>query len=276
MNKGYDNMSKMSVRNSVNDSTTLDDIVEIVGIPINRISSEDVTNTLVKWALGQQPHHVVTVNPEFVMIGQENKEFLQVLKSASLRIADGIGILWASYLLGKPITERVTGVDTVRSFTKEASKHGVRFFFLGAAPGIAELAADSLRKEYPGLQIVGTYAGTPKVEDEEEICERIKSVHPQVLFVAYGAPIQDLWIARTAHKLKIPVAIGVGGTFDFLAGTAIRAPRWMRRSGLEWLFRLIQEPRRWRRMLRLPRFVIAVFGSIWNRKNLLKGNRIHG
>ena len=273
MNTTYDNISKIIEQNNVDKSTIPNNIVEILGVPINRISSEEVTNILVMWALSDRTHHVVTVNPEFVMIAQQNKEFLTVLQKASLRIADGIGILWASHLLGKPIIERVTGSDTIHSFAKAASKKGIRFFFLGAAQGVAELAADALRKDYPGIEIVGTYAGSPREKEEEEICERIISARPHVLLVAYGAPMQDLWIARTAHKLKIPVAIGVGGTFDFLAKTVKRAPKWMQRFGIEWLFRLIQEPRRWRRMLRLPLFALAVFRSSMSQRNSQKGKQ---
>ncbi len=258
-------------QNNVIESTITNKTIEILGVPINRISAIEVTHTLVAWALSGRTHHVLTVNPEFVMIAQKNKQFLNVLQNASLRIADGIGILWASRFLGTPITERVTGSDTIPSFAKEASKKGIRFFLLGAAPGIAELAAEALRKDYPGIEIVGTFAGSPREEDEDEICTRITSVRPHVLLVAYGAPIQDLWIARTAHKLNIPVAIGVGGTFDFLAKTAKRAPKWMQRYGIEWLFRLVQEPRRWRRMLRLPLFVFAVVQSSMSARNSTKG-----
>jgi N-acetylglucosaminyldiphosphoundecaprenol N-acetyl-beta-D-mannosaminyltransferase len=123
---------------------------------------------------------------------------------------------------------------------------------------VAEKTAAILSAENPGLIIAGTYAGSPSIREEDEICSRIEAAHPHILLVAYGPPRQDLWISRTMPRLRVPVAIGVGGSFDFVAGVAVRAPRWMRSAGLEWLHRLIREPWRWRRMLTLPRFAVAV------------------
>ncbi len=128
----------------------------------------------------------------------------------------------------------------------------------GLAPGVAEQAAARLVEQNPGLQIVGTYAGSPAPDEEDDIIARINASGADILFVAYGAPRQDIWIARNRERLNVQVAMGVGGTFDFIAGIVPRAPRWMRRIALEWLYRLYKQPWRWRRMLRLPRFVWAV------------------
>jgi N-acetylglucosaminyldiphosphoundecaprenol N-acetyl-beta-D-mannosaminyltransferase len=252
----------------MNDSAITKDIVNIIGVPVNRLSFNESISTMLRWAQEPGHHHVVTVNPEFVMIAQKDEAFRNVLWNASLRIPDGIGIVAAAKLLGKPVHERVTGVDTVRTLAREGAKYGLRFFLLGAAPGVAERAAEILCTEYPGLIIAGTYAGSPTLEEEDEICMRIQSAHPHVLLVAYGAPKQDLWIARTAHKLHIPLALGIGGTFDFIAGTMKRAPVWMQKLGIEWLFRLLQEPARWKRMLRLPQFALAVVRSILTGKKI--------
>jgi N-acetylglucosaminyldiphosphoundecaprenol N-acetyl-beta-D-mannosaminyltransferase len=120
---------------------------------------------------------------------------------------------------------------------------------------VADLCAQRLSEQYPNLQIVGTYSGSPDVEEEHQIVALVKQPKPDIVFVAYGAPQQDKWIARNLDRLGVPLAMGVGGAFDFIAGVAVRAPRWMQRLGLEWLHRLYREPWRWRRMLALPRFV---------------------
>jgi N-acetylglucosaminyldiphosphoundecaprenol N-acetyl-beta-D-mannosaminyltransferase len=131
-------------------------------------------------------------------------------------------------------------------------------FLLGAAPGIAEKAGEQLRKRYPHLKIAGTYAGSPHPAEEEEICQRIKNSQAEILLVAYGAPKQELWLSRNLDRLPLRLAMCVGGSFDFLAGITPRAPKWMQVLGIEWLYRLIQEPRRWRRMLALPKFAVLV------------------
>jgi len=207
-------------------------------------------------------HQVVTINPEFVIEAQRNNEFNKVLNNASLGLPDGMGIIWSARFLGQQMKERVAGVDVVWAICKLASESGLRVFFLGAAPGVAEIAASRLKSVYPRLEIAGNFSGSPKLEDEEEICSRIEEAKPDVLMVAFGAPQQDLWIARTASRLKVPVAIGVGGAFDYIAGITKRAPRWLQRAGFEWLFRLIRQPWRWKRMTNLPRFAGKV---VWER-----------
>ncbi|MBN1967050.1 MAG: WecB/TagA/CpsF family glycosyltransferase, partial [Anaerolineae bacterium] len=147
---------------------------------------------------------------------------------------------------------------------------GWRLFLLGAAPGVAERTAAVLECDYPGLQIAGTYAGSPAPQEEEAIIERVNASGADILFVAYGAPRQDDWIARNRERLNVRVAMGVGGSFDFIAGVVPRAPRWMQQIGLEWLFRLIRQPWRWRRMLRLPRFIWAV---LWHKEQAVQESR---
>ncbi|MFQ5946032.1 MAG: WecB/TagA/CpsF family glycosyltransferase, partial [Anaerolineae bacterium] len=148
--------------------------------------------------------------------------------------------------------------DTVFELAGAAATRGWRLFLLGAAEGIAERASQALRERHPSLQVVGTLAGSPSSDDEELISRAIRAARPHVLLVAFGAPIQDLWIAQNLDRLGVPVAMGVGGSFDFIAGLAPRAPGWMQRLGVEWLYRLIKEPWRWRRMLALPRFASRV------------------
>jgi N-acetylglucosaminyldiphosphoundecaprenol N-acetyl-beta-D-mannosaminyltransferase len=141
---------------------------------------------------------------------------------------------------------------------QEAAQRGWRLFLLGAGPGIAEKAANILQSRYPGLQIAGTYSGSPAADEEDDLVDRINASRADIVFVAYGAPNQDKWIARNLPRLNVSMAMGVGGAFDFIAGVVPRAPAWMRRMGIEWLFRLVRQPWRIRRMLRLPVFVWLV------------------
>jgi N-acetylglucosaminyldiphosphoundecaprenol N-acetyl-beta-D-mannosaminyltransferase len=234
---------------------------DILGVRIHQVTMNETLRFLEAMAKDGKSHHVVTVNPEFIMTAQQDRSFRDVLNSASIALPDGIGVVLASRWLGQPITERIPGVDVVEQFASVAQRHQLRLFLLGAAQGVAEIAARRLQEKYPGLCIAGTYAGSPHPDEEDEICQRIAEASPQILFVAYGAPQQDLWIARNLPRLKVPIAMGVGGSFDFIAGITIRAPRWIQEIGLEWLHRLIREPYRWRRMLALPQFVVAVIQS---------------
>jgi N-acetylglucosaminyldiphosphoundecaprenol N-acetyl-beta-D-mannosaminyltransferase len=202
---------------------------------------------------------VVTLNTEFVMEAQHNSAFRDVINGAALVIADGIGIVWATRLGETPVPERITGTDTIMALAKRCARSGYRLYLLGAAPGVAEQAAARLQAIAPGLEIAGAYAGSPGPEEERDILERLNAANADILCVAYGAPAQDLWIHRTLPHLPVAVAMGVGGAFDFLSGRSRRAPRFMQRLGLEWLYRLYREPWRWRRMLAIPKFMTIVF-----------------
>ncbi|MBO0777669.1 MAG: WecB/TagA/CpsF family glycosyltransferase [Ktedonobacteraceae bacterium] len=239
------------------------DSVYVLGVRVDRQTRlqtiERIDQLILNRRAGQnQCQQVVTVNPEFVMMAQRDATFRMCINQAALVVPDGMGIVWATYLLGKPTPERVTGTDTLPELARLCADKGYRLYLLGAAPGVAEIAAERLRELAPGLQIAGTYAGSPDVAEEEAIIERIRAAQADVLCVAYGAPAQELWIYRNQARLPVAVAIGVGGAFDFLSGRQKRAPKLMRRIGLEWLFRLYREPRRWRRMLALPQFAIKV------------------
>lgn len=228
--------------------------VDVLGVHVHDVTLEETLQILARMVQSGRPHHIVTVNPEFVMLAQRDPEFLKTIRNADLVLPDGIGILLAARALGMSIRQRVTGVDTVRAFASIASERGYSMFLLGAAPGVAERTAEILRRDNPGLRIAGTHAGSPRREEEDAICAMIERAKPDALFVAYGPPRQDLWIARTMSRIQVPIAMGVGGTFDFIAGVSRRAPIWVQRAGLEWLHRLIKEPWRWKRMMTLPQF----------------------
>jgi N-acetylglucosaminyldiphosphoundecaprenol N-acetyl-beta-D-mannosaminyltransferase len=161
--------------------------------------------------------------------------------------------------MGSPLPERVPGSELVYNLAELAAQEGWRLFLLGAGPGVAEEAATIFQSRYPELRIAGTYAGSPNLTENDAIVRRINNSRADMLFVAYGAPNQDKWIARNRESLPtIKLALGIGGSLDFVTGQAQRAPHWIQDLGLEWLHRLILEPWRWRRMLALPRFALKV------------------
>ena len=209
---------------------------------------------------GRITHQVVTLNPEMVMAAQRDRELRDAILNADLVVADGAGVVWAARLSGEALRlrARVTGVDLLDACAGLAAARGYRLFLLGAAEGVAGLAAARLEARHPGLHIAGTFAGSPAPVERGDICARIREAGADIVFVAYGSPAQERWIAGARGELGAAAAVGVGGAFDFMAGRVERAPRWMRRCGLEWLYRLWREPWRWRRMLALPRFALAV------------------
>lgn len=199
-----------------------------------------------------------TVNPEFIMHARRDPTFATVLHKADLCVPDGVGVLWAARRQGVTLPERVTGSDGIYRICEQAAAKGWTVFLLGAAPGVAELAATNLRRKYPQLTVVGTYSGSPAEAEWPAIQAQLVATKPDILFVAYGHPQQDRWIAHHRHELPVKVALGVGAAVDFAAGITTRAPRWMQRLGVEWLHRLLTQPWRWRRMLVLPWFVWLV------------------
>jgi N-acetylglucosaminyldiphosphoundecaprenol N-acetyl-beta-D-mannosaminyltransferase len=232
--------------------------IDILGVRVDDATYGDLMGQVDAFVASGHPHHIVTLNAEMLVAAHDDPLLTETLNAAALNLADSIGITLAARLLGHSLQERVTGSDGIYRLAAHSAQHGYRLFFLGAAPGVAAVVAERLATAYPGLQVAGTYAGSPRPEDEEDIVERVRTAAPDLLLVAYGVPAEEKWIARNRLLLGVPVMVGVGGAFDFVAGVAKRAPRWMRRLGLEWLYRLIQEPWRWRRQLALPRFAVLV------------------
>lgn len=238
--------------------------VRILGVAVDCVDFAGLLDRLDWWVVQRRSHgagqpcrQVCTVNPEFLVDAQNDTAFATVLRRADLRVPDGVGVLWAARLLGAPLAERVTGSDGIYRISQRAAQRGWRVFFLGAGPGVALRTAEKLRQLYPGLIVAGAYDGSPHDDDWPPVAAWLNSTQPDILFVAYGHPKQDFWIDRHREELAA-VALGVGGAFDFVAGVTTRAPVWMRRLGLEWLHRLIRQPWRWRRMVKLPVFVWRV------------------
>jgi N-acetylglucosaminyldiphosphoundecaprenol N-acetyl-beta-D-mannosaminyltransferase len=204
---------------------------------------------------------VATVNPEFVMRARADLPFRRVLEEAALCVPDGAGVVWAMRRQGCSGQSRVTGADLVPQLCRLCARNGWRPFLLGAMPGVAAEAARRLQDQVPGLAVAGTHPGSPGPEGDEESLRRIRAARPDVLLVAYGHPKQELWVARNRDRLEVPVAAGVGGAFDFIAGHARRAPRAVQRVHLEWLWRLAMAPWRIRRMAVLPVYAVHVLRS---------------
>ncbi|MGQ9466634.1 MAG: WecB/TagA/CpsF family glycosyltransferase [Anaerolineae bacterium] len=235
--------------------------LRILGIPIHDVTLEEAVEQAAAWVKEGGAHQMATVNPEFVMAARRDRAFRAVLERVDLCLPDGVGITLAARYLGRPLRERVAGVDLVEALAARAARDGWRVFLLGAAPGVADRAASILASRYSGLTVAGTYAGSPRREEEDDIVRRVRAAQADILLVAYGAPAQDLWLARNLARTGAKVGVGVGGAFDYIAGVVPRAPRWMRRVGLEWLYRLIHQPWRWRRQRVLPLYVLLVLLS---------------
>ena len=238
---------------------TTPETIAILDIPVHAVTM-DATLALVDGYMSEpRLHQIATVNPEFVMAAQTDDDFRRVLRAADLCLPDGVGLLYAARRYGRRLPERVPGSELVYRLAERAAARGWSLYLLGAAPGVAEEAARVFVERFPGLRVAGTYAGSPTIDENDDLVRRVNESGATLLFVAYGAPKQDKWIDRNKATLSsVRVAVGVGGSLDFVTGRAVRAPRWAQEMGLEWLHRLYKEPWRWRRMLALPRFAWRV------------------
>ncbi len=233
--------------------------VEILGAPVDRLTLEQAVDRMAGLVEAGRPARVVTLNPEYLYRAvTEDSSLMELVRRADLVTADGEGIVWAGRVAGTPFPERVTGIDLMLAMVRRAAREGWPVFLLGAAPGVAEEAAANLRRQYPELRVAGTYHGYFQEDEEPAVAELVREVAPRLLFAALGAPKQERWIDRYIDSIGSVTAMGVGGSFDVLAGRVTRAPRWMQRLHIEWLGRLLMEPSRWRRMLVLPRFARLV------------------
>jgi len=238
--------------------------VDILGVKISRGDRDELLEGIEAIKNDHCQHYIVTPNPEFVMAARQDSEFAGILNKADLAVADGIGLVWAAKFLygSQGSLNRISGVDLMQQICFLASKNNWSVFLLGAKDNIAEKCAENLQNKWPSLKIVGTLAGRGEKEYDKETIEQIRKKigdrEIDFIFVAYGGIKQEKWIKRNLNKLPIKIAMGVGGSFDFISGRTKRAPHWMRKMGLEWSWRLIREPWRWRRQLALPRFVLAV------------------
>lgn len=234
--------------------------VSILGVPIDALTRQEAVQRIAAMLNEKQFHHVMTPNSEMLVEASKNPSFHALLNRTDLNIADSAGMLWAAKRTDQFLPERVTGVDTVIDLCQKLSED-TPVFLLGAWGDTALKAAQVLQKKNPHLRIVGSYAGSPKQEDVHSLIQMINDSGAHLLLVAFGAPKQDLWIDAYRDRLiHVRVAMGVGGTFDFIAGVHKRAPKIFQNLGIEWLWRLMREPKRfpriWRAVVTFPWMVL--------------------
>lgn len=235
--------------------------IELLGVRIDDVDMAASLEAIDGFIRSRTPHIVVTADASCIVLARKDPELREIVNSADLVTPDSIGILLAARLNGKPLTERVSGCDMVVLLCERASRFGHRVFLLGAAPEVADAAAEKLRERFPGLNVVGVQHGYFKPDETEAVVSTIRNAEPDLLFVAFGIPMQEKWIRTHMEALQVPVCMGVGGSFDVISGKVKRAPKWMQRYGLEWVYRLACNPKKIGKVMTLPVFVALVLGS---------------
>jgi N-acetylglucosaminyldiphosphoundecaprenol N-acetyl-beta-D-mannosaminyltransferase len=236
--------------------------INLLGIRVDRVTMEEAMQRVEGFIREDVPHMIFTGDATGLMKAQDDPELHRIINEADLVTADGAGVVLSSRLLNQPLNERVSGCDMVGEICKVAARMGRSVYLLGAAPGVADKAAENLQQMAPGLQIAGCHDGYFKPEDEAALVAEIAALKPAALFVALGIPRQEKFIKQHMEALGVPVCIGIGGSFDVISGLKKRAPRWMQRTGLEWLYRVSKEPSRLPRLTALPRIVIMSFREL--------------
>jgi len=229
----------------------------ILGSRVDSLTLAGAVARVARYIEEGSPHQVVTINAEIAYQAHRAPRLREIINRAALVTADGSGVVWAARTLGRPLPGRVTGIDLLQALAAEGAVRGWRFYLYGAAPGVAETAAAKLKASYPGLEIAGISHGYQAAAGMPALITAIKAARPHILLVGLGAPRQEYWIAGHLQELRVPVVMGVGGSFDVLAGVAKRAPVWMQELNLEWLYRVIKG-KRFKRALALPKFMVAV------------------
>lgn len=232
--------------------------LDIMGLQFDNVTMDEAATRAEQILSGEKTCYAVTPNAEIAYEALHDASLRALINGADLVLPDGAGVVLASKILKTPLKQKVAGVDFAKRLLEILERTGGGLFLLGSKPGIAELAAQKMLAAHPGLQICGMNDGY--FQDEAAIVEKINAARPAVLFVCLGAPKQELFMKKYQSALSVKLMIGLGGTLDSFAGTVKRAPGWMIRCNLEWLYRLIKEPRRFGRMLRLPKYLFAVIG----------------
>jgi N-acetylglucosaminyldiphosphoundecaprenol N-acetyl-beta-D-mannosaminyltransferase len=235
--------------------------VEILGVPVHRVSMDETLVIFARWLNDDGVRVVVTADSSGVVRAQADEEFRGILLGADLVTPDSSGILWAARRKGARLKERVSGVDLVDRLCALSAEKGHKLYFLGAAPGVAEMAAERMRLAHPGCRIVGARHGYFPGDSDEIVAREIAEKSPDVLLVAMGIPRQEKFIWRARDIIRAKISIGVGGSFDVFSGRAKRAPKWVQRACLEWLWRLMLNPRKLAKAKSLPAFVWLVMRS---------------
>ena len=236
--------------------------IKILGVPVHPMTMAEAVNSLEQRMLGGEQTFVVTANAEIIMMCQDDAEYNNIIsKQAELVLPDGAGAVWAGRHLGYKVPERVAGFDLYNQLLGLSAQKGYKAYFFGGSPGIAEAAKAKSEEMYPGVQVVGCHNGYFTDADVPAIIKEINNSGAEMLFVALGAPKQEKWILAHRHELRPRILMGIGGSFDVLAGKMERAPKWMQDASLEWAFRLYKQPSRFMRMMALPKFALKVMFS---------------
>ena len=241
--------------------------VSIYGIPFSKLTMKETVSWLTDAITERRGVQVITANPIMVMAALENDKIMRIMKQADMIVPDGSGIVWAANYAGSPLTERVTGFDLLHELMRVGEQHRWRVYMLGSAPEVIQAAKERLKQQYPDVDIVGARDGFFTAAEDEQVVQEIQAIAPDILFVARGADTQEPWIAQYRDRLNASLMMGVGGSFDVISGRLQRAPVWMQKTKLEWLYRLMKEPTRYKRMLALPKFAWKV---IRDKENVLK------
>ncbi len=231
-----------------------------MGVGVDAITPKEALDRATELAAASGCRYVVTPNPEILWLARKQPQLRQALNEADLVVPDGIGVVYAAKILGTPLPGRVPGIELAAGLLQRMAETGEPVYLLGAKPGVAERAADRLRTQYPGLSIVGT--GDGYFREDEPVIARINACKPRLLFVCLGFPRQELWMARYRDRIDAGLMLGLGGSLDVFAGDVKRAPEFWRRLNLEWFYRLIRQPSRIGRMMKLPVFLLSV---VWER-----------
>lgn len=235
--------------------------VEILGCRLDALDADAATDAILAFARERRGAQIVTLGTEMVVHAQRDRKYRDVVNACALSLCDTVGLLAVARSRGADLRDRVTGVELVDRLCARAAKEGVSVFLFGGAPGVADEAARSLQQRFPGLQIAGTRNGFFAPEESASIAAQIRESGAQLLFAGLGFPKQEFWLHEYLPQTGCGAGIGVGGSFDVISGKVERAPERWRKLGLEWLYRLVKEPHRWRRQLALPHFVLLVAGE---------------
>ena len=235
--------------------------VNILGVDVDAVTMAEAVDVVRRAMDTRAGVMVATANAEMLMRATHDEELRRILNASALVVPDGAGTVWAARHLGHAMPERVAGYDLAQELLRCAPAEGRRVYFFGSAPGVGEKAKAKAEQLYPGIEIVGVRNGFFSPADNAAIIAEIRAARPDLLLVALGVPKQEKWIAAHLAELDVPVAIGVGGTLDVMAGVMKRAPHWMQKAKLEWLFRGLMQPKRAGRLLALPKFVLKVHAS---------------
>lgn len=241
--------------------------ISIFGVPFSTLNMRDTVEYLTQVVERRDSYHVITANPIMVMAAVNDEKMMRVMKQADLIVPDGAGIVWAANYVNEPLPERVTGFDLIHELMRVGEQRRWRVFLVGTTQEIITEAARNLKLQYPLVEIVGVQNGFFGPAEDDEVVNRIAEAAPDLLFVARSATTQEPWIAQFRDRLNVPIMMGVGGSFDIISGKMKRAPVLFQKLRLEWFYRLVKEPSRYKRMLALPKFVVKVMRE---RENVTK------